>query len=253
MEVGLGDFHEGVANAPECAILDLMQVPEDIEIPEVIPVMTLRETVLFPHAVMPLYIFEERYRAMLKDVLQQHRLFAIFKEAETEEAGDAEEVPESIGTVGVVRAAHANPDGTSNLALQGLARVRLLEVVQEFPYRLIRVEVCKEKAPESVPPEGPEASRTAILGLLDKRPALTHGLPEEYLEFLQSLEPPDTFIDVAIHSICAKTDIKQRLLETLSLEKRYRCFEQYLTEELAQLELFEKLQGKTRDDEIELN
>lgn len=251
--MGLRDFEEGVANASECAILCVMQMPDDIEIPEVIPVMTLRETVLFPHAVMPLYIFEERYRAMLKDVLQQDRLFAIFKEAETAESGDAEEPPETIGTVGVVRAAHANPDGTSNLALQGLARVRLLEVVQEFPYRLIRVEVCKESDPGGSAPEEPTASRSAILGLLDKRPALTHGLPEEYLDFLRSLEQPETFIDVAIHSICAKTEMKQKLLETLSLGERYSGFEHYLMEELAQLELFEQLQGNTRDDEIELN
>ncbi len=242
-------MQDQVALAQDHAMIMAMQVPEQVEIPEIIPVMTLRETVLFPHAVMPLYIFEERYRTMLKDVLQKHRLFAIFKEAETAVAGDGEEVPERIGTVGVVRAAHANPDGTSNLALQGLARVKLLEVVQEVPYRLIRVAVCHESG--TVQKQAP--LRASILGLLDKRPALTHGLPEEYLDFLRSLEQADTFIDVAIHSICADTAMKQELLETLSLQKRYRRFEHYLLREQAQLELFERLQGKTRDDEIELN
>lgn len=230
-----------------------MHLPEDIEIPEVIPVMTLRETVFFPHAVMPLYIFEDRYREMLKDVLQQHRLFAIFKEVDGEAEGDGEEVAEAIGTVGVVRAAHANPDGTTNLALQGLARVRLLEVVQEFPYRLIRVEVCKDDPPTEDSPESSSARRSAILGLLDKRPALTHGLPEEYLDFLRSLEQPETFIDVAIHSICGEAEVKQKLLETLCVEQRYSSFERYLADEMAQLDLFDQLQGKTRDDEIELN
>jgi ATP-dependent Lon protease len=225
-----------------------MQSSEQIEIPDIIPVMTLQETVLFPHAVVPLYIFEERYRTMLKDVLTNHRLFAIFKESDVPES-DSEEPPESMGTVGVVRAAHANPDGTSNLALQGIARVRLLEVVQEFPYRMVRVEVCHESTAQ----EEKAPLRKHIIGLLDRQPALTNGLPDEYLDFLRSLDEPHTFIDVAIHSICTDCSIKQELLETLCLEKRYRRFENYLLRQQDEIDLFERLQGKTRDDEIELN
>jgi Lon protease-like protein len=185
-----------------------MELPDDIQIPDILPVMTLKETVLFPHAVLPLFIFEQRYRTMLDEVLQSHRLFAIFNERDDDDG--QEEQPETIGTVGIVRAAHKNPDGTSNLALQGVMRVRLLEIVQESPYRMIRVSPCTNPEEDEDPSERMEL-RKHILSILDEEPELTSGLPEEYVDFIKSLEKPAPFIDVAIQSICHCTAVKQRL------------------------------------------
>jgi Lon protease-like protein len=200
--------------------------------------------------VLPLFIFEQRYRNMLEEVLQSHRLFAIFNERDDDDG--QEEQPETIGTVGIVRAAHKNPDGTSNLALQGVIRVRLLEIVQESPYRMIRVSPCPNPEEDEDPSERMEL-RKHILSILDEEPELTSGLPEEYVDFIKSLEKPAPFIDVAIQSICHCTAVKQRLLETLSLTDRYEIFEQFLLKEQNKLRLFQQLQGKTREDEIDLN
>lgn len=229
-----------------------MDVSEEIEIPEVLPVMTLGGTVLFPHAVMPLFIFEERYREMLDDVLKTDRLFAVFNEDPESGVEGHEEPPARMGTVGIVRAAHKNPDGTANLALQGIVRVRLVEIVQESPYRMIRIQTCpNEKEADAEEPH--EATRSLILGHIENQPQLTRGLPEEYIQFLRTLQQPGPFIDVAIHSLCQDAAVKQRLLETLSLNDRFALFEQYLLKEEMRLMLFERLQGSTRDDEIELN
>lgn len=209
--------------------------------------MTLRGMVLFPHAVVPLYIFEERYRTMLRDVLTDHRMFAIFKE--DPDSTDCEEPPHTFGSVGVIRAAHQNPDGTSNVALQGLARVRIVQILGEDPYRTIRVEACP--TPEPNAPTGPLRQR--ILTLLDQSTQLTNDLPAEYLAFLRNLTEPEPFLDVAIQAVCQTPEIKQRLLETLDLEDRFLTFEQYLIKEKRRDDLLRQLQGNTRDDEIELN
>lgn len=227
-----------------------MEFSDEIEIPSVLPVMTLRDTVFFPHTVMPLFIFEPRYRMMLKEVLGSHRLFAVFNEREDELEEGHEEPPAQIGTVGIIRAAHENPDGTSNLALQGLIRVRLLEIVRESPFRMIRVETCPSGNEEE---ELDSTLRDQILAILSGQPELTSGLPEEYIDVLSSMDQPEPFIDVAIHSLCQDAQVKQRLLETLSLQDRYTVFEQFLLKEQARLELYRRLQGETRDDEIDLN
>lgn len=224
-----------------------MQSDHELAIPEVLPVMTLRGMVLFPHAVVPLYIFEERYRTMLRDVLTDHRMFAIFKE--DPDSTDCEEPPHTFGSVGVIRAAHQNPDGTSNVALQGLARVRIVQILGEDPYRTIRVEACP--TPEPNAPTGPLRQR--ILTLLDQSTQLTNDLPAEYLAFLRNLTEPEPFLDVAIQAVCQTPEIKQRLLETLDLEDRFLTFEQYLIKEKRRDDLLRQLQGNTRDDEIELN
>ncbi len=227
-----------------------MEDLSDIQIPEIIPVMTLQGTVLFPHAVMPLFIFEPRYRQMLQDVLSSHRLFAIFNERDSSDDEGHEEPPSSMGTVGVVRAAHQNPDGTSNLALQGISRVRLVDVVQEAPYRLIRVEPCQDSGEE---PGDIASCRGEILDLLQKHPHLTRGLPEEYVEFIHSVQGNGPFIDVAAHSICQDNELKQQLLETLSLARRFDLMKGFLSRECRRFELFKELQGQTRDEEIDLN
>ena len=222
----------------------------DITIPEIVPVMTLQNTVFFPHAVMPLFIFEQRYRLMLKEVLSSHRLFAIFNEKPEESIEGHEEPPEIMGTLGVVRAAHENPDGTSNLALQGISRVRLVEIVQETPYRMIRVSPCQDALDDQ---ESLPGLREKILHVLHDRPYLTSDLPEEYMEFIGTLEKPGPFIDVAIHSFCQDSRIKQGLLETLSLSRRFRLFMDFLDKECRRHDLFRLLQGATRDEEIEHN
>lgn len=227
-----------------------MEELNEIQIPEVVPVMTLKDTVLFPHAVMPLFIFEQRYRLMLKEVLKSHRLFAIFNERADDPEEGHEEPPEIMGTVGVVRAAHQNPDGTTNLALQGITRVRFLEIVQESPYRMVRVAPCKDAVDDKkILP----SMRLQILKMLDERPHLCQDLPEEYMQFIQGLELPGPFIDVTIQSFCQDTRIKQELLETLVLSRRFQRFHDFLKAECQRHDLFRLLQGNTRNEEIDLN
>lgn len=226
---------------------------ESIRIPTTIPVMALSGTVLFPHAVLPLYIFEERYRQMLADVLEQDRLFAIFNTTGCagEYEGDVSGNPElaTIGTVGIVRAAHRNSDGTSNLALQGIRRVRLVERLADLPYPLIRIEPCGDIGLGS----NFLAPIRNILALIKEEPRLAGNLPEEYVEFLGTINDPVTFIDVAAHALCHANCTRQKLLELLSLNERYAALQTYLLDERSRLRLFADLQGRTRDDEIALN
>jgi len=98
---------------------------ENSTIPSEVPVMTLGGTVLFPQAMMPLFIFEPRYKEMLSDVLNNDRIFAVATLDERNEDAPHSETPYSIAAIGVVRACKKNPDGSSNLVLQGLARVEL--------------------------------------------------------------------------------------------------------------------------------
>jgi Lon protease-like protein len=219
---------------------------EDIQIPDQVPVMALGGTVLFPHAIVPLYIFEERYRMMLGSVLEADRLFAVFNRCED---SDNEWDLAPIGTLGVVRASHQNPDGTSNLALQGIQRIRLKEIIQTEPFPVVSIE-----------PYLPEADFAyndplipAILDLVDEEPDLARDIPEEYLNFIRSIDDPEIFFDMAAHSFCPAPQVRQRLLELLDLPDRYQALEQFLLKQRERLRLHRDLQGDTRDDEIPLN
>src|SRR5438093_11960926 len=96
-------------------------------LPEQAPVMPLPGAVLFPHALLPLYIFEPRYREMLAHALAHERMFCVALLQPDRAQWQSEEHFFEVGTIGLIRACVDRGDGTSNLILQGLQRVRFVD------------------------------------------------------------------------------------------------------------------------------
>ncbi|MFW5883761.1 MAG: LON peptidase substrate-binding domain-containing protein [Verrucomicrobiota bacterium] len=227
--------------------------PEFSDMPEQVPVMTLPGTVLFPQAMLPLYIFEPRYRKMLSDVLQSHRIFAIAAlqpDGENELELDEEPVNQ-IATIGMVRACQKNDDGTANLILQGIERVRLSHIVQEEPYRLAAVELL-----ESIPGAEPDrlcGYREQLEALLQKKKDFGGQVPCDVLDFLRKIGEPSVFVDMAAFALTADLRRKQELLETLEIRQRYKRMIEMVKQEIMELELLNKVRGSLSDDDIARN
>jgi len=224
----------------------------EITLPDVVPVMTLPDVTFFPQAMMPLHIFEPRYRQMLKDVLASNRLFAVTG-LNPKLAADPDqfEPPHLIATVGIVRACQKNDNGTSNLLLQGLCRVEFLEVLPDDPYRRVRIRALASE-PMS---DAAEAARlrTELARLLGLKRKFGVPMSAEMTDFLRTVEDPETFIDLAAFSLCDNSALKQKLLETLSVQRRLELFSRQLRTEIEALRLRRRLQGGLPDDKIAHN
>jgi len=221
----------------------------EIVLPDEVAVMTLPELAFFPQALLPLHIFEPRYRQMLKDVLASHRLFAVA--GIDPRAGTAFEPPHRVATVGIVRACQKNENGTSNLLIQGLARVEILGITREEPYRTIRV-----KALASAPGADEDENlrlRSSLARLIALKQRLGGTIPADFARFLRTVEDPETFVDLAAFSLCENPLFKQKLLETLDVHERLRLFSAHLRAEIDALKLRRKLQGNLPDDAISDN
>src|SRR3989442_3324059 len=101
-------------------------------IPSQVPVMTLRDATLCPQSLLPLYIFEPRYRKMLADSLKTERMFSVAMQ----KPGRSRETPCIVAGLGLIRVSVDHQDGTSHLILQGITREELRETVQFNPYRV---------------------------------------------------------------------------------------------------------------------
>jgi len=224
----------------------------EIVLPEEMPVMTLPNVAFFPQALMPLHIFEPRYRAMLKDVLATNRLFAVAG-LNTKLLGQPElfEPPHRIASVGIVRACQENTDGTSNLLLQGLCRVEFLEILTDEPYRRVRLRALASD-PGGAPDENLRL-RGEVVRLLALKQKLGGGDTSEVMNFLRTVEDPETFVDLAAFSICEDPPMKQRLLETLDIRSRLGMLTRQLKAEIGSLKLQRKLQGGLPDERISEN
>ena len=222
----------------------------EITLPHEIAVMTLPGAVLFPQAVMPLHIFEPRYRAMLRDVLASHRLFAIAGLDEQAAAGRFEP-PHRIATVGIVRACQKSDDGTSHLLLQGLTRVEINGIRREEPYRRISVRPLASSP-------GADAGenlrlRVGLTRLITQHQRLAGGAAGDITPLLKAVDDPEACVDIAAFSLCADPRLRQSLLETLEVTARLRLFGQYLQRQIDAISLSQRLQGSLADDDIASN
>jgi ATP-dependent Lon protease len=221
---------------------------QNIEIPKEVPVMTLSSTVLFPQAIMPLYIFEPRYKQMLADVLANDRIFAIAALDEAKVDTLALETPHSIAAIGIIRACKTHPDGSANLILQGLVRVEFEAIVAEAPYRKARIHQLVSET------GGPEAMlatmQTKLLALIQTQIRLGADIPKEVLSYLANVDEPENALDIAIYTLCASGSLKQALLETRGILPRYEKFQSYLRTEIERLKLDRKLKGELNDDNV---
>jgi len=224
----------------------------EITLPDEVPVMTLPNVAFFPQALMPLHIFEPRYRQMLKDVLASNRLFAVTGlDANLLDQPGQFEPPHRIASVGIVRACQKNANGTSNLLLQGLCRVELLSIVTDEPYRRIKVRALPSE-PVADPAENVRL-RTELARLIALKQKFGAPVPPEMAEFLRTVEDPEVFIDLAAFSLCDDSALKQRLLETLNVRRRLELFAGQLRRDIEALRLRRKLQGNLPDERISDN
>ncbi len=222
---------------------------DTLHVPDTVPVMTLPHTVFFPQALLPLHIFEPRYRQMLRDVLARDRLFAVAHLDPVRAAQpDANEPAHPIATVGIIRACQKADSDSSNLLLQGLCRVEIKSIVRQHPYRLIAIRPLTTTAGGNH--SQLELERLEVMRLLNLRRRLGTPAPKGMTRFLESIEDFDSFADLAAFNLCEDSAIKQKLLEELDTCRRLRLFAAQLKAEIEGQKLRRKLQGHLTDDHI---
>jgi Lon protease-like protein len=186
-----------------------------------IPMFPLPTAVLFPSSLMPLHIFEERYRKMTRDLLAGNRLIVMGLQIGHEHEHDGVPPVATIAGVGEIVVAHEFPDGRFNLVLRGRARVRIdAELPSDEPYRLV---ACSEVPDEPVAigrateiAEADASLRALVGGLADALP--TGG--DLLKQVVAAQETPAALVDVLASTILSDTQDKQRLLETTDVGRR---------------------------------
>src|SRR5271170_2915473 len=185
-----------------------------MDLPDEVGIMTLPNAILFPQALLPLYIYEPRYRAMLKQSLENQRMFAV---ALPHNPSSPKLVPRRIAGVGLIRACVDKPDGTSNLILQGVSRVRFTDFVREKPYYVGKIEVLSTEESDELEVEALSAKVLEMIGTMhDAGDIQAEGI----LKFLNEIRDCDALADIVTYSFVDDVARKQEILETLNLRQR---------------------------------
>ena len=221
-----------------------MNQNEEYTLPDEVPAMTLRGTVLFPKAMMPLRIFEERYKHMLRDVLSGQRMFAIVCERENVSDEEAvSEPPFGMATVGLIRVSKKNDDNTFFVLLQGLQRVKIRGIVREEPYRVLQIDPFETLVDSEKP-----SLRNELLEQMERNKSLGGEVNDDILEYLRPLKDEVVFVDLAAFTLCKHLLRKQAMLEIQRLSHRARMLLDVLKKENDKLEMYKSMLGEQDDD-----
>lgn len=200
--------------------------PESLDV----PLFPLPGVVLFPGSVLPLRVFEPRYRALLTDVLASHRFIAM---AHLKDAADIHEVPpgaaqpaiHAVLGVGKIVAHEPQPDGTSNIALLGQARCRIEREIPHQRYRIANVVTLHDETGES--PEEKQmvlVARTELMKVADALigRTLDAAACKRFLKALKEREEAGDVADLLASMYVQEPVLRQSLLESLNILERVR-------------------------------
>ncbi|MDX6516390.1 MAG: ATP-dependent Lon protease [Gaiellaceae bacterium] len=220
-------------------------VEKDIEVPALLPLLPLKETVVFPDSMTPLAIGQERSIKLIDDVVSGERMLALVtvRNEDAEEPGfdDLYEV----GTAAIVHKMIRVPDGTVRVLVQGLRRVRLTERAGEDPYLVGTFADVPDEAVES---REVEALTRNVQTLFGRIISLVPYLPEELQIAATNVDDPSALAHLVASTLRLKTEEKQQLLEEADVEKRLRHVSAILNREVEVLELGSKIQSQVQSE-----
>ncbi len=220
---------------------------EDVEVPEAIPILSLRNTVLFPGVVLPISIGRPKSIQLIKDAYRNDKIVGTVAQKDPDTENPDFQDLHTLGTIGQIVKLLEMPDGSTTAIIQGRKRMILEELISDDPYFIARVKTIPEIKPEIM-----SRDFDAIVGSLKdlslKIIKINPNISPEASFAIKNIEN-NTYL---INFICSNTDIKvqdkQKLLEINSLRDRGFMLLEFLVQEIQVLELKNELQSKVKSD-----
>jgi ATP-dependent Lon protease len=221
---------------------------ETLTVPDILPVLPLKDVVLFPYVIVPLSISREKSIAAVDAALAEQRILLLVaqKDSSVEEPGPADLFP--VGTAAAVMRMLKLPDGRIRLLVQGLSRVKIDSFVAEAPS-------LRAKATRILEPEGPqvaseetEALVRSVKEALEKTVSLGKQISPEVMVVAAGLEEPARLADLAASNLELKVEEAQKVLETVPPVDRLKIVLDVLRREIRVLTVQQEITGAARGE-----
>jgi len=218
---------------------------EQVKLPPYLPVLPLKETVVFPQSMAPLAIGQERSIELIDDVLSGNRLLALVaaRDPQVDQPGFADLY--EVGTAALVHRMLRMPDGTLRVLVQGLRRVKVGPPIREQPYLVGEITELPDVVHES---KELEALVRTVQSSFTRLVELVPYLPEELRVAVANVDDPSVLSYLVASTVRLATAEKQKLLELVDVEERLRETARLLGRELEVVELGTKIQSQVASE-----
>lgn len=220
---------------------------ENIELPDNLPILPLRNTVLFPGIVLPITVGREKSIRLIREAYKKDKIIGTLAQHNPNNNEPTGKELYSVGTIAQVIKILEMPDNSTSVIIQGKKRFKVDEFTSSQPYLKAKVHLVTEEKPEEVDKEF-----KAIIGSLKDLSIriiqLSNNIPPEAGFAIKNIENPNFLINFVSSNSDIKAEEKQKLLEINDLKKRATLLLEYLTRELQMLELKHDIQSKVKTD-----
>ncbi len=218
---------------------------ESLNIPDILPILPLKDVVVYPFAVQPLGVGQDRSIRLIDDVMRGNRLVVLVaqKSTDLDQAGPDDVF--KIGTVSRIGRIFRMPDGTIQIAVQGLERVDIGEFTQEKPYLMAHV---KSKPDIQETDNETEAIKRNVINYFQRLVSLVQNVPEGVAAATLNLEEARQVVYVIATFVQMDLELRQKLLELDSVREKMQQLSTFLTHELEILELGKKIQTSAQEE-----
>ncbi|MFQ5752903.1 MAG: endopeptidase La [bacterium] len=217
----------------------------DFKIPQVLPVLPLRNTVVFPQQILPISVGREKSIKLIEGAMRDNKLITLV----AQQNGNIDQPqPKDLygwGTIASIIKVFKMPDGTQSVMIQGLRRVQIINYTQVDPFFKALIRTHKEKKVEGV---DIEALVGNLRDLFQKVVGLANYLTPEHVMLVNNTEEPGRLADIIAWNLNISTSDKQTILELVEIKARLEKLTYLLTKELQILELGSKIQSEVQGE-----
>jgi len=218
---------------------------EKIIVPNELPILPLRGTVLYPDLILPIMVGRKKSVKLIDDAMDSDRIIGVLtqKRSETEDPKEAELY--SVGVAALILRMIRELDGSQRVIVQGVSRIKVKEFFQKEPYFKARTDEIEETAVQGVEID---ALMMNLKSLFSRAVELAPYLTAELGSMVSNIKSPSILADLIASNLNLSTSEKQAILETFDVRERLTKVHLYLNKEVQVLELGNKIQSQVKED-----
>jgi ATP-dependent Lon protease len=222
---------------------------KSLQIPDQIPMLPVRDIVIFPYMIIPLFVGRESSIQAVEDSLAKNRLIFLASQKDLTEENPTEETVYRTGTVAMIMRMRKLADGRVKILIQGMAKARVTQFHHDRPFFNVSVEKINEAYdPSDENQLKAEALIRTTKELLEKVIALGKVLSPDILLVIDDINEPGRVADLVASNLGLKVDEAQHILETTDHIERLRLVNDKLVAEMDVLQMQAKIRTQAKDE-----
>src|SRR5688572_2952295 len=216
-----------------------------VTVPNTLPILPIRNIVVFPGTVMPLNVGRPKSKALLDEVMPGEKMIGVVTQRNPDVEDPGFDDLHHVGVACMILKLFKLPDGNQSIIVHGLVRFRVKSIIRTEPYAMGEIEVLEDQLVES---PSLDALLASVRAQANRVIELSPNTPDEAAQVLNGITNPSALADFLAANLQAETADKQLLLEELDVEKRLRMIAARIATQLDVLELQSKIQSQVKEN-----